>query len=61
MFLSIQGLALDAIKVMVTELTNVTADEYDTVVKQAFKEAETHKVSTRFRLIYARKDEEVDN
>lgn len=56
MFLSIQGLALNAVKPMVTKLTSATADEYDAVVKQAFKEAETNQVSTRFRLIYAKKE-----
>ncbi|KAI9496042.1 S-adenosyl-L-methionine-dependent methyltransferase [Zychaea mexicana] len=55
MFLAIQRLALPAVKVMVTELTNATTEEYDKTVKQAFEEANTHQVSTRFRLIYASK------
>ena len=56
MFLAIQKLALPAVKVMVTELTSATSQEYDEVVKQAlFQEAHCYQVSTRFRLIYATK------
>ncbi|KAI9251344.1 S-adenosyl-L-methionine-dependent methyltransferase [Phascolomyces articulosus] len=55
MFLSIQKLALPAVKVMVTELTDTTVEEYDKTEEQAYKEALSHQVSTRFRLIYATK------
>ncbi|KAI8388510.1 S-adenosyl-L-methionine-dependent methyltransferase [Radiomyces spectabilis] len=55
MFLAIQKMALPAVKVMVTELTSITSVEYDETVEQAFKEADTHRVSTRFRQIYGRK------
>ncbi|KAJ8662616.1 hypothetical protein O0I10_001578 [Lichtheimia ornata] len=55
LFLAIQHLALPAVKVMVTQLVSVAEDEYDKTVKQAFDEANTGNVSTRFRLIYAKK------
>ncbi|KAG2225682.1 hypothetical protein INT45_012154 [Circinella minor] len=56
MFLAIQKLALPAVKVMVTELTSATPQEYDQTVQQALiEEAHSHQVSTRFRLIYATK------
>lgn len=55
LFLAIQHLALPAVKVMVTQLVSVAEDEYDQTVQQAFDEANTGNVSTRFRLIYAKK------
>lgn len=55
MFLAIQRLALPAVKVMITELTDVTAEEYDDNLELAFKEVDQFQVSTRFRLIYATK------
>lgn len=55
MFLAIQRLALPAVKVMITELTDVTAKEYDDNLELAFKEVDVSQISTRFRLIYATK------
>ncbi|GAA5812060.1 hypothetical protein MFLAVUS_005509 [Mucor flavus] len=54
-FLAIQRLALPAVKVMITELTDVTAKEYDDNLELAFKEVDQFQISTRFRLIYATK------
>ncbi|KAI9314330.1 S-adenosyl-L-methionine-dependent methyltransferase [Dichotomocladium elegans] len=56
-FLAIQRLALPAVKFMVTQLTPTTKEEYDNTVQEAFEDAMTHQVSTRFRLIYATKPE----
>ncbi|KAI7868679.1 S-adenosyl-L-methionine-dependent methyltransferase [Mucor mucedo] len=55
MFLAVQKMALPAVKVMVTELTEVTSEEYDKNLELAFKEADERQISTRFRLIYATK------
>lgn len=55
LFLSIQRLALPAVKVMITELTDVTEIEYNDNLKLAFKEVDEFHISTRFRLIYATK------
>ncbi|KAI8890271.1 S-adenosyl-L-methionine-dependent methyltransferase [Backusella circina FSU 941] len=52
-FLEIQKLALPAVQVMVTQLTPVTAEEYEKTMKEAFEEVERYTISTRFRLIYA--------
>lgn len=55
MFLAVQKLALPAVKVMITELTNVTSEQYDSNLELAFKEVDEFNISTRFRLIYATK------
>ncbi|KAI8982041.1 S-adenosyl-L-methionine-dependent methyltransferase [Mycotypha africana] len=55
LFLAIQKMALPAVKVMVTELTKVTDEEYEENLKEAYEEVEKYQVSTRFRLIYASK------
>lgn len=55
MYLAIQKLALPAVKVMITQLTPVTSEEYDGNLELAFKEVDECNVSTRFRLVYAAK------
>lgn len=55
MFLAIQKLALPAVKVMITELTDITNEEYDANLELAFREVDEFNISTRFRLIYATK------
>ncbi|KAL0074839.1 S-adenosyl-L-methionine-dependent methyltransferase [Phycomyces blakesleeanus] len=54
-FLAIQRMALPAIKVMVTELTSATGEEYEATMTQAFDETTSHQTSTRFRLIHGSK------
>ncbi|KAI8640016.1 S-adenosyl-L-methionine-dependent methyltransferase [Parasitella parasitica] len=55
LFLDIQRLALPAVKVMITELVSVSPQEYDDNMEEAFKEVNQYTISTRFRLVYARK------
>lgn len=55
LFLAIQKLALPAVKVMITELTAVTSQQYDDNLVLALKEVDEYQVSTRFKLIYAHK------
>jgi hypothetical protein len=55
LYLDVQRLALPAVRVMITELTSVTTQEYKDNLALAFKEVEQFQVSTRFKLIYATK------
>lgn len=55
MFLAVQRLALPAVKVMITELTDITHEQYEANLELAFKEVDRFNISTRFKLIFATK------
>jgi hypothetical protein len=55
MYLAIQRLALPAVKVMITELTPVTSEQYDENFSKVLEEVDHFNISTRFRLVYATK------
>lgn len=55
LYLAIQRLALPAVKVMITELTAITSEQYDENLAKAFEEVDHFNISTRFRLVYANK------